>query len=126
MVKKLFIDTSVFIKFARTGGGPLDAIFDLAAENKIEPCISTVVIFELWSGKSMKTKDEENKLQELIKGMQCYDLTEDIAKKAGELRRKGLVTGFDTIIAATAIIHKAQLATLNVKHFEKIKGLSLI
>ncbi len=45
-----------------------------------------------------------------------------VAKRAGELKNKSGVSLPDCIIAATAIAFWAKIWTMNIKDFERIKG----
>lgn len=53
-------------------------------------------------------------------------LEEKTSERAGEIRARYNVDIVDAIIAATALIHKLTLATLNIKDFEKIEEVSLL
>ena len=59
--------------------------------------------------------------------MKILPYTEEVAKKAGILARdnQSLADLADLAIAATAIVYKTPLATLNAKHFSSLKGLDL-
>jgi predicted nucleic acid-binding protein len=49
------------------------------------------------------------------------------ARLWAELEQSGKRIGYyDLIVAATALEHRAQLATFNVKHFQSVKGLNVI
>jgi predicted nucleic acid-binding protein len=57
-------------------------------------------------------------------------ITEDVADTTGKLIAKGQKTGHipdmaDALIAATALVHGLQVATLNRKHFERL-GVALV
>ena len=56
--------------------------------------------------------------------MKILPYTEEVAKKAGILARDNQSLA-DLAIAATAIVYKTPLATLNAKHFSSLKGLDL-
>ena len=66
-------------------------------------------------------------IEEFISLATILPLDKEITKKAIEIRRKHrkLKLG-DTIIAATAIVHKLVLLTNNVKDFNNIKGLKIV
>lgn len=123
---KILADTSVFIDYTRANKGVLLQILDLRKRDKAELFIPTIVIAELWAGKSMEDREEKKLVKELISGFGKVNLSVENAKRAGVLMRKNQVPGaFDAIVAATAIEIDAELATQNKKHFEKVRGLKL-
>ena len=123
---KVVIDTSIIIDFTRAGTGQLPDLIEAAKSDEIELFIPTVVILELWTGKSMQQSKNTAAAEKLFSGIKRIDLVESIAKLAGKLLRKNLLTGpMDAIIAASALELNAKLATGNRRHFEKVKNLRL-
>jgi len=53
------------------------------------------------------------------------ELEENISMRAGEIKAKYNLDLIDAIIGATAILHNLDLVTLNIKDFEKIRGIKL-
>jgi predicted nucleic acid-binding protein len=117
----IIIDSSVIIDYTRAGKG----IFPKILSPKNEIYIPTIVISELWAGKSMNRKKDAELVEKMIGIFKRMELNEDSAKIAGNLLRKNVVFGFDAIIAASALYLDAELATMNNKHFAKVKGLKL-
>jgi len=65
-------------------------------------------------------------LEKLLSNFEILPLEEKISKKAGQISAgNNNLEIVDAIIAATAISHKLDLVTLNVKDFEKINGIEL-
>lgn len=124
-MKKIFVDTSVLIEFHRRGSGDFVKLLEFARINDVELAISVVVFFEFWSGRSMDNSQITKSAELFFEPFENYLVTPKIAKKAGEIRRHYGTDGMDAIIAATALEHGAQLATLNTKHFENIPRLVL-
>lgn len=123
---KLIVDTSILIDNLR-GGTVLYSILDEIEKENAELVLPTIVVFELFSGKSTQEKLIEDKINKLLKNFQRVELSEKIAKRAGELFRdvnKNL-SAPDYIIAASAIELNATVITLNKKHFEQIATLNL-
>ena len=120
---KVVLDTSVLIDHFRAGEGPVSSIIQSRKKGEVDIFIPSIVVAELWAGRSMSRKQEALKVERFIGLFDVVSLDMVIAKLAGELRRKNLVPGFDSIIAATALHLDAALATGNRKHFEKVKGL---
>jgi len=94
--------------------------------------ISAIVLAELLYGAGKSSKPAEN-LTEIQKFLQFIAVApfdtacaEIFATLKIELHRKGKPTGSeDTLIAATAIAHGADLVTHNTRHFKNISGLKL-
>ena len=121
---KFVIDSSVFIDYLRRGltAGQL---FDSLEEQNADLFIPTIVIFELFSGKSTKNPSTRSKMSNFIKDFKRVELTEEVAVRAGELYRDigKHISAQDYIIAASAIEIGATVVTLNTKHFEKVPNL---
>ena len=87
--------------------------------------ISVVSVAEITGG--MRSA-ERREVWRLLGSLQVEEVTDVIARRAGELMRTyrrshpGIGTP-DYLIAATADIRGLELATLNVKHFPMRKGL---
>ncbi len=124
-MKNLTVDTSVFIEMIRTGEGVFKKIIQLASHDKVKLFVSVIVVAEYWSGKSMSYKNNREAGKFLFEKFEAIDVDEDIAKKAGQIRRNYDIGLPDALIAATALAHHAQLATLNTQHFENIPGLKI-
>jgi predicted nucleic acid-binding protein len=83
--------------------------------------ISVVTRAELFAGRER----EEPTVEALLKRFSEIDLTPDIAKRAGRIRRTTHLDIADALIAATALEHKLSLMTRNRRHFERVPGLTL-
>ena len=81
--------------------------------------ISVVSVTELVSG--ARNDEEEAAINELFSTMHIVGVDEKIAREAGRLRRQFLrshnVETADALIAATSILHRLQLVTLNRRHY---------
>lgn len=89
--------------------------------------MSTIVIFELFSGKSACDSSVSDKINRLLKNFRRIELDEKIAKRAAGLYRdiSQTLQAPDYIIAASALEIGGTVLTLNTKHFQRISGLSL-
>ena len=121
----ILLDSSVLIEFARTKKGNFLNVLEEIEEKSGSLITSTLVICEFWSGESMKSKKAEHEAAEIFQQIKAIPVNEIIAKKAGELRRIYKLQIADALIAATAIDSNAQLATLNIKHFKNVPGLTV-
>ncbi len=122
---RLIIDTSILIDYLR-GGIKWEELLG-KFEKDTEIYLPTIVIFELFSGKSTSDPKVAKEIDNFIKFFQRVELTEKIAKRAGELFRdvNENLGAPDYIIAASALELNATIVTLNKKHFEQITTLNL-
>lgn len=122
-MQRIFLDSDIIIDFLKMGQGMFPQIVTLQAVGKIEMYISSVTVFELFSGASAKR--DESKILELISNLKTIPFDEHLAKFAGEIRRdkKLSIALADFFIAATSLFIGAHLATRNREHFKGIKGL---
>lgn len=120
---KVLVDTDIIIDFLRTDKGILPHLFTLQSEEKIELYISAVTVLELFSGKSAKIKKPN--LDELISVFNIIELTRDLARFTGELKRdlSQTIAFADLTVAASALHIGAKLATRNRRHFIGIPNL---
>ena len=114
-MKRILLDTDVLINFLRGQEKTRDYLSSILDE--ADMCCSAVAVAEIHAG--MK-EHERRKTTELLDSLTIIDVTRDIAEKAGAYRRiirsQDLELD-DCIIAATAFIQHAILATGNTKHY---------
>lgn len=123
-MSKLLLDSSLIIDLLRRKNKEESLLYQLLEQHNLY--ISIIVYAELYSGKSVwEHKDAGKELEDILQNIGIIPLDKIVSKKAGNIRAKEGVALLDAIIAATAISHKLDLATLNVKDFEKIKGIKL-
>jgi len=114
---KVVIDSSVLIQNIRL------ELVEAVKQKKVEVLVPTVVLMEIWSGKSMNNKSLEKKIVERLAPFTKIACDEKVACLSGEIRRNYGINGLDAIIAATTLDNRAKLLTLNKKHFKMIKEL---
>lgn len=122
------LDTNIIIEHLRKHGKD-SPLLKLGNELPEEPfAISTISIQELFEGRSTRIEKEELYLMETLKPLQILSYTYEVAKLAGEIARDSIskLDLADAAIAATAIINKASLATLNKKDFQEIADLEFV
>lgn len=122
---KVVVDSSVIIDFTRAGTGDLEFFIGLRKAGKIELLLPTIVVAELWAGRELRGEIAKANLERLLSVFTQIELTEEIAKKTGEILRDGYAFGFDAIIAATALECGAKIATRNRKHFSDVKEVKI-
>jgi predicted nucleic acid-binding protein len=88
------------------------------------PIISIVTRIEL-SILPNATIEQEKIMMTYLKHCTVLELTEEIVLKVIMLRKKYKIRDFDSIIAATALVHKLPLIT-NDKDFLNIKNLKIL
>lgn len=121
MAAPILIDTDVMIDFLQ-GNPKAGALLKANAANMILPAI---VVAELYAG--VRGAEEENMLDSLMSLFRIIPVSAELARTGGLLKNQYFNshgTGLaDAIIAATAIAEKADLKTLNTKHYPMLKGL---
>jgi predicted nucleic acid-binding protein len=121
MSKPILLDTDVLVDFLR---GHPDAIAYVKAQAD-RVVLSAVVAAELYAG--VRDKDELTRLDDFLSVFRVIPVTAELARVAGLHKRdyhRSHGTGLaDAIIAATVEAEKAELKTLNMKHYPMLKGL---
>jgi predicted nucleic acid-binding protein len=119
----ILVDTDVLVWSLR---GSQAARTWLRGAREQEPlAISVVSIAELTGGMRSAERD---RVWSLLAALRPEPVTEVIARRAGEFRRElrashASISTPDYLIAATADVLGARLATLNIKHFPMFEGL---
>ena len=124
---KVLIDTSIVIQYLRTKKKAESQFIKLFQKNDLY--ISVIAIFELYNGATDASK--KNDIMAVCNVVEILDFDLSSAKLASEifrnLRAKNKLIEFrDILIAATALSNNLPIATLNKKHFDRIKNLIII
>lgn len=119
----ILVDTDVLVWALRGSEPARDWL--RASRQKTSLAISVVTVAELTGG---MRSTERDRVWSLLAALRAEPVTEVIARRAGEFRREwrashAAIGTADYLIAATADVQGARLATLNVKHFPMFKGL---
>lgn len=124
-MKKILLDTSILIDFIRRNNKENTLLVRFTKEG-YRLYVSILTHTEVYAGKSVWEKTVvRQEAEKLFSGMEIIPLEKEISTKAGEIKAFNTTTLADAVIAATALVHDVELATLNVKDFEKIKGIRL-
>ena len=67
---KVVIDSSVLIQNIRLGREVFFELVEAVKQKKVEVLVPTVVLMEIWSGKSMNNKSLEKKIVERLAPLQ--------------------------------------------------------
>ncbi len=114
----ILLDTSVIIDALRAQHGRLEFLGLRKQAGDTLAC-STVSAAEVYAG---MRPSEVTATEEFLETLECIEVTQNIARRAGRLKyewaRKGVMIDIpDAIIAATALLYDLSLATDNLKHF---------
>jgi predicted nucleic acid-binding protein len=121
MSNTMLVDTDVLIDFLRGYNKAISFIDKFSSQIILSP----IVVAELYAG--VKGTDELAVLDNFISQFRAIPISSKIARVGGLYKRdfnKSHGVGLaDAILAATAENEKAELKTLNVKHYPMISGL---
>jgi predicted nucleic acid-binding protein len=121
MIGAILLDTDILVDFLR-GSNKAEAFLAAQADRII---LSAIVVAELYAG--VKGEAEREALDALVSLFRIVPVDVEIAKAGGLYKRdygKSHGVGLaDAILAATAEAWKADLKTLNIKHYPMLKGL---
>ncbi|MGB7727531.1 MAG: PIN domain-containing protein [Candidatus Acidiferrum sp.] len=133
----LILDSSILIAGER-GGESVRAIFKRvqATQGETEAGLSAVTIVELTDGiyRAKSDTHRDHRLaftQELCRDITVHPITLEIAQLAGKIEgeqaARGISIAFEDLLIGTTALHLGYaVATLNVRHFRLIPGLSVI
>ena len=121
MSGSILVDTDILIDFLRGHKKAIRFIDEFSSQIILSP----IVVAELYAG--VKETDELSVLEDFLSHFEVVPLTAEIAKLGALYKRdfgKSHGVGLaDAILAATAKVEKAELKTLNVKHYPMFSGL---
>ena len=133
----LILDSSILVAAERSSES-VSAILRRvqAAQGETESGLSVVTIIELTHGiyRAKNETDRERRrtfTEELCRDMTVHPVTLEIAQLAGKVEGEQAAQGVsiafeDLLIGATALHLGYAVATLNVRHFRLIPGLSVV
>ena len=95
--------------------------------------ISAITVMQLYHGVSRAAvpEAEAEKIQGALKGVATYDLTREIAARAGRIDGELVARGeaidpADVIVGTTALHRNEPVVTRNARHFARLRGLRLV
>ncbi len=133
----LILDSSVVIAAERRGHTVLQILEQIkAAHGEIDIGLSVVTIAELMHG-AYRAKDEARKrrrlafIDRLCGDVPVHPVTVEIARRVGRIEgeqaAQGIMIAFeDLAIGVTALHLGFDVATINVRHFQRIPGLKVV
>ncbi len=114
-MKNTLVDTDILINFLRGRKKAKEYLSSLLDESGIY--CSAIAIAEITAG---IRSGEEGRTKALLDHIEVLDVNRDVAEKAGYYKRSTRSQHLeldDCLVAATAFVHKAALATGNGKHY---------
>ena len=124
---RILTDTSVIIDFLRKKNKRTSVLWRIRENNVC--FMSSVTLFELQCG--AKTEKHSEDIGKLRKWIRTIAFDNEIAEISSIIYQRlkwehKLIEFRDIFIAATAIAENLCVATLNTKHFERIKDIDLL
>lgn len=114
-MKSTLVDTDILINFLRGKRRARDFLAILLEESGI--FCSVITVAEIAAG---MRPAEEDRTKAFLGQIEVLDVTREIAEKAGYYKRNARGHHLeldDCLVAATAFVHRAVLATGNGKHY---------
>lgn len=122
----IVVDSSVIVDFLRRDEKQKTWFYSLVNSGQ-RLSVSAITQAELYAGKSVwREKRAREELGLIFSSLEILPLSEKIAVESGKIRAMHGVDLLDAIIAATALVERGSLATLNPKHFTVIPDLQLL
>jgi predicted nucleic acid-binding protein len=123
----ILLDSSVLIDFFRKKDKTKTIFYQLSKTNT-EFCISSITYYEIGIG---NRKNHFEFWEKLTENMTVIPFDQACSEKAifiyfDLLISNKMIDLADLLIGSTALTHNIPIATLNKKHFERIKNLILI
>ena len=133
----LILDTSILIDSERRGEGVEDILRRVrAVHGEIDVALSTVSVVELTHGiYRARTEADRTRRHIFAEGvfhdLNVHLLTLEIAQLAGRIEgeqaAKGVTIDFEDLVIGTTALHLGfDVATINVRHFQRIPDLNVV
>lgn len=119
---KIVLDTDIFIDFLRNYEPSIEWFKKL---NWQDILFSAITEAELISGEDCNDKESFKKTLDLLNFGTKILVTNEIARKAGDIRREYKISITDSIIASTALLNDAKIISRNIKDYQKIKSIKV-
>lgn len=114
----VLVDSDILIEVSRGKDAGIVSRWIELSESDAAVLYSPVSVAELWAG---ARPGEHDALNRLFRALRCTPVDEEAGHRAGvylhQYRRSHAVEVADALIAASAVIYKAELWTRNRKHY---------
>ncbi len=123
----ILLYTSILIDFFRKKN-KTNSIFYKLSKKYNRFAVSTITRFKIFV---CQNKEQNEFLKNFYKSIIIIDFTDKCAFNASEIAKqlkkdRNLIDTPDILIAATAITNNLSIATLNIKHFNRINDIKII
>ncbi len=126
MIQALVVGTDVLIDHLRGDASAHNLLLSVERGDYLAH-YSTITEAELYAGKKkMRRRAEARRVEELLNLMQRVEVTGEIARRGGTLRRSFCTDLPDVIVAVTALLSRGRLVSRNLKHYVGITGLNIV
>ena len=119
----ILIDTNIFVDYLRNYQPAIE--FFKSASKRDDVLFSAITEAELLAGSANNEQKKREILLQFLSYWRKIHVTNPIAVLAGDLSREYKLLIPDAIIAASAIINKAELVTRNINDFKHVKELKV-
>ncbi len=125
--RKILIDTTIVIDYLRAGNKEKSYFVKLYKD--FDLYMSVISVFELFNGATSEQKKLD--VETICDVLELIDFDVHTAKLSSELyqdllQKNKMIEFRDILIGATALQYNILIATLNVKHFERIRNLEIV
>jgi tRNA(fMet)-specific endonuclease VapC len=123
----ILLDSSILIELFRKKDKEKTLFYSLS-RNYTTLCISSITYYEIGIGNRKSHSDYWETLSDNLIILPFDKVCSDyaIAIYLDLLKENKMIDLADILIGATSLAHTIPIATLNVKHFNRIKGLEII
>ncbi len=122
MVDVVF-DTSIIIDHLRNFK-EATKLLEQVKNGLVSGYVSTLTLAELFSGRDAENPSKRIVWEEMLNLFTKIEVSEDIAKVAGEIKRRHGVSLTDAVIAATASSLHCKLLTQDIRDFAKVSEIT--
>lgn len=119
----MLLDTDIFIDYLRNFESAIHFFNVLTPKDEV--LFSGITEAELVAGEANNNIGKKEILLRFLSRWNKIEVNNQIAVLAGDIVREYALEIPDALIAATAIVHDAELLTKNIKDFKKVKGLKV-
>jgi tRNA(fMet)-specific endonuclease VapC len=122
----ILLDSSVLIELFRKKDKKKTLFYSLS-QLDTDLCISSITYYEIGIG---NRKSHFEYWETLTENLTVIPFDKECSNSAIEiyldlLKKNKMIDLADLLIGATALTHNIPIATLNIKHFERIRGLEI-
>lgn len=119
------LDSDIFVDYLRNYPPALAFFQSIPLDKRTNILFSAITETELITGESCNDNEIRIKVLGMLNSFTKIKVDNPVALRAGDLCRVYGIDMPDAIIAATALINKAELVTKNIKDYNKVDGLKI-